>query len=304
MSLIWNVKESKKAQIQRRRQEREVEAKEAELFVSSVTNGIEPPPFELPSEPEQRLKVPAQCMGLVIGKKGEHLKSLEQKYKVSLKIETEETASHSTVTVSGNSVKSVSAAVAELDFDYQTIEVKPAAMARWLRAKALTLKQIREMTGVTLLSLKGDEDIESGAATPIVEIKGLKSQVQSAVLCLQAHMSYYSVFSEMEQVEKDLDARIAEAKLRTAKRPASTGGQSAGKGRERSLSRPKGRSQSPKSKAKGGAATGRKNSSQSPRRQSTRVGGRSQSPKGKGKAARGRSNAKSPGKPGNGGWLQ
>ena len=34
---------------------------------------------------------------------------------------------HSTVTVSGNSVKSVSAAVAELDFDYQTVEASIAA---------------------------------------------------------------------------------------------------------------------------------------------------------------------------------
>eukprot|EP00435_Cladocopium_sp_Y103_P056185 s533_g18.t2 len=221
MSLIWSVKESRKQQIQRRRQEREVEAQENERFVSSVTNGVEAPPFELPTEPEQRLTVPTQCLGMVIGKKGEHLKSLEQKHKVAVKLDTDETAGLCRICVSGKTSKSVAAAVAELDFDYQRVEVQPE-VASWLRSKGRTLKLIKEMTGVTLLRLSSEEDIEGGT-TPSVEIKGLKSQVQSAVLCLQAHMSYHSVFVEMEQVEKDLDERIAEVKLHTAQRPARAG---------------------------------------------------------------------------------
>lgn len=64
MSLLWTVKESKKSHVQRRRHEREVEAKQAEQFVANVVSGFEPPPFELPAEElEQRFCVPATCLG-------------------------------------------------------------------------------------------------------------------------------------------------------------------------------------------------------------------------------------------------
>ncbi|CAJ1434964.1 unnamed protein product [Effrenium voratum] len=67
------------------------------------------------------------------------------------------------------------------------------------------------MTGVPVLSLHDEGNW--------VDIKGLRNEVETAGLCLEAHMSYHSVFAEMEEVEKDLDRRIAEAKLRGSRRP-------------------------------------------------------------------------------------
>lgn len=245
MSLLWTVKESKKSHVQRRRHEREVEAKQAEQFVANVVSGFEPPPFELPAEElEQRFCVPATCLGLVIGKKGEHLKSVEKKFKVSIKLETDDKSGEGLVIISGESSKSVSAARKELDFDYKSVEVT-AEEASWLKRKAMTLKLIRDMTGVTLLTLRSETNSTPGDATPghsYVEIKGLRSEVEAAALCLDAHMSYYSVFAEMEQVEKALDERIAAAKLQTAGRQV--GVPSRSQSRRRSKSRSEGRTTS------------------------------------------------------------
>ncbi|CAJ1429644.1 unnamed protein product, partial [Effrenium voratum] len=206
--MSWQVKESRRSARQQRRQEREVEAKEKESFVSSLTSGLEPPPFDL-LQPERTLRVPQACLGLVLGKKGANLKATEEKLQVKVKVQTPDDGSDSLVTISGAAAK-VADAARELDFAFQRVEVSEA-MAGWLRSKARTLKTIREMTGVPVLSLHDEGNW--------VDIKGLRNEVETAGLCLEAHMSYHSVFAEMEEVEKDLDRRIAEAKLRGSRRP-------------------------------------------------------------------------------------
>ncbi|CAE7038395.1 FXR2 [Symbiodinium natans] len=229
-AFIWHEKESRRTAHQRRKQEREVKAQQTQAFLSNVTSGVEPPPFDLVlDQNERRLQVPAGCMGLVIGKKGEHLKSVEKDFKVTVHIEKDDTSSDNILLISGASPAEVAAAVKALDFDMRTLEV-PKEIAGWVCGKAgRHLKLVREMTGVAVLSMKDmDKELQDGredqsglssvSSRCSLEIKGLRESVEAAAMCMEAHMSYHSVFQEMEQVEKDLDQRIADAKGRLSRR--------------------------------------------------------------------------------------
>eukprot|EP00439_Symbiodinium_sp_Y106_P034956 s3157_g4.t1 len=273
-AFIWHEKESRRTAHQRRKQEREVKAQQTQAFLSNVTSGVEPPPFDLVlDQSERRLRVPSSCMGMVIGKKGEHVKSIEKDFKVTVKIEKDDASSDSILLVSGSSAAEVAAAVKALDFDSKILEV-PKEIAGWVCGKAgRHLKLIREMTGVAVLSMKDSAEASEAQGEAhgdgtnpsrcSLEIKGLRENVEDAAMCMEAHMSYHSVFQEMEQVEKELDQRIADARGRLSRRavpagPSRTGTWTGTQGSQ-ARSAPafggaKGRSKSPgKRQPKGGA---------------------------------------------------
>lgn len=243
---MWHEKESRRAAQVRKKHEREEKAQDSKLFLASVTNVVGAPPFEIIiPETEKRLEVPEGCIGLLIGKKGENLKAISEKFQVTVKIDKDSRGQQSAL-ISGKSPTDVAAAFKELDFDMRTREVPPA-MAGWLCGKAgRHLKMLREMTGVAVLSLRsegGKTDGEGNAEEVLpdsaskefpsepekeipkrcwVEIKGLRAQVEDAEMCLDAHMSYYSVFLEMDEVEQQLDRQIAAARARISRRAVSS----------------------------------------------------------------------------------
>uniref|UniRef100_A0A7S4PW77 K Homology domain-containing protein n=1 Tax=Alexandrium monilatum TaxID=311494 RepID=A0A7S4PW77_9DINO len=52
-----------------------------------------------------------------------------------------------------------------------------------------------------------------------LELKGRRECVADAHMCLEAHLSYYPVFQEMEELDADLDRQIAAAQARLGRRP-------------------------------------------------------------------------------------
>lgn len=243
---MWHEKESRKAAQVRKKHEREEKAQDAKLFMASVTSVVGAPPFEIVTpETEKHLDIPEGCIGLLIGKKGENLKAITEKFKVTVKIDKDSKGAQSAL-ISGKSPADVAAAFKELDFDMRIREVLPA-MAGWLCGKAgRHLKMMREMTGVAVLSLRseggktdGEGNVEEVLPDPAskgisselekevptrcwVEIKGLRAQVEDAEMCLDAHMSYHSVFLEMDEVEQQLDRKIAAARGRISRRAVSS----------------------------------------------------------------------------------
>lgn len=271
---MWHQKESRKAAQVRKKHEREEKAQDAKLFLSSVTSGVEAPPFEIIiPESERRLEIPEGCIGLLIGKKGENLKAVSEQFQVTVKID-KDSKGHQSALINGKSPADVAAAVKELDFDMRTREVPPA-MAGWLCGKAgRHLKMMRDMTGVIVLSLRseGGKTSEEGNNVEVlpephqkespseperdvpkrcwVEIKGLRHKVEDAEMCLDAHMSYYSVFLEMDEVEQQLDRQIAAARGSISRRAVSSrsndGSNAQGpRARSSSPSRPKARNPGP-----------------------------------------------------------
>merc|ERR1711972_705211 len=129
------------------------------------------------------------------------------------------------------------------------------------------LKLFKELTGVVVLSMRRDGDSNNshpGAETEIddnmlqsssrdaqdsrdenavrtdpcwIEVRGLRSHVADALMCLETHMSYYPVFSEMKKVEEDLDVQLAEANAQHGRRlgpgPSSESNGTSNNGRSR-----------------------------------------------------------------------
>lgn len=176
---VWNEKESRKQKNTRRKEEREAEAKDAEalrenlLASSGVDLGPLPSSLAASGRCEQRLTIPDGCAGILIGKKGENLKSIEKRFpKVTIRVEDENSEKDTAagkrrvgplkgatlqVVLSGDAAGSVAAAARELDFVVETIEVA-AEMSGWAVGRGgKHLNRIRELSGVAVLNFdRGD----------------------------------------------------------------------------------------------------------------------------------------------------
>jgi len=247
---VFHAAESRLSKHRRRRGEREVEEQEAKSFQESLCKGVEPPPFDPTSTGprEEWLDVPMDCIGMLIGKKGENLKRVEQQCKVKVQISDGVDAQTRTVTVIVRGLHdNVATALRELDFATELFEV-PAKMMGWVCGKgAQHLKLIRELSGAAAVSIRQDErdrgqrrgavaapdvapsadralDGVTGDADPAgrcwLELKGRRSSVADARMCLEAHMSYYPAFQDMEKEEADLDKQIVEAQAQLGRRPS------------------------------------------------------------------------------------
>lgn len=189
---VWSEKESKRTRASRRKIEREEQAKEAESLVESLGVGIEPPPFaSIGGDTERRLDINEGCAGILIGKKGENIRNVEQRFKVTIRIEDVDGAGGAgasarragprggaqQVVVSGASAEAVADAARELDIVAETIEVSPE-MAGWVVGRGgKHLKLVRELTGISVLSVHSSGGQEGGDE----DGAGASEEVQDAV---------------------------------------------------------------------------------------------------------------------------
>jgi len=239
--------ESRRTKQFRRRAEREAQEREAEALVEAVGQGFEQPPFITPGSysGEEKLDVPTECVGMLIGKKGENLKRIEEQCKVSVSIEdgggkAATAASSRRVTVKG-AAANVEMALRELDFTVDAVEV-PGDVVGWACGKgARHLKLVRELSGAAVVNLfrEGDEagkaaepeaNVDTACEEPSapgtgnkpgrcwIHLKGMREHVADARLLLEAHLSYYPAFQEMDDVEAALEEQITEAQERLGRR--------------------------------------------------------------------------------------
>lgn len=222
---VWQNKESRRTEYLRKRDQRKTQPQDVDA--------------EADSGFEKRVPVPEGCAGMVIGKGGEHLKSVEKALKVSVQLEGDGKAAARFVTIRGSCPMDVEAAARELDFCSETMELAPH-LAGWLCGRGgRYIKLIRELSGVAALNL--NRDSSNGAQTHTtatsgnagvdsavdessrcwLELKGKRESVEDARLCIDAHLSYHPVFAEMGENERELDAQLVEAQAAFGRRPAS-----------------------------------------------------------------------------------
>jgi len=240
---VWQAAESRRTAHLRKKGVREAKTRDEETLIEALNLGFEAPPAHIlgSGSCEERLEIPEGCAGMIIGKKGERLKGIEQRYKVTAKVE-EGDAGAKYVIIKGTRPNDVAEAVRELDFAADTIEV-PSEMVAWLCGRGgRHLKLIRDLSGVSVLRIRrpdeGDRPEEGGksgkskeASVPggaeqpqgpcHLEMRGIRESVADARLCLEAHMSYYPVFIEMDEVEQQLNEQISEAQAQLGRRVGS-----------------------------------------------------------------------------------
>lgn len=186
----WSEKESRRTYLQRRKLEREKEANEDQAFFQGEASNIVVSPFTaLSRECTRKLTVAEGCAGLVIGKKGEHIRGVEQRCKVSVRIEDADAAETrgpgatrrgprsgpQQIIISGPTLESVESAARELDFAFEMFEVS-AKVVGWAVGKGgKHLKFIKELSGVSSLDLRrsgGDAAVEDVASNDVADDVG------------------------------------------------------------------------------------------------------------------------------------
>jgi len=190
---VWEEKVSRKTRSYQRKEEREAQVKDEDNFMESLGRGIEPPPFTpVFSQTEWKLDLREDCAGIVIGKKGENIRSVEQRFKVTIRIEDLNAPARPAgvfapraprgaargpqqVIISGLSPAAVAAAAQELDVVAETLEVAPE-MAGWAVGKGgKHLRLIKELSGIGVLSVKrtgGDKgaELEEGEVAEAIRL--------------------------------------------------------------------------------------------------------------------------------------
>mmetsp|Transcript_90236 Transcript_90236/g.254612 ORF Transcript_90236/g.254612 Transcript_90236/m.254612 type:complete len:436 (-) Transcript_90236:55-1362(-) len=249
--LVWAKAESRRTAALRKKEEREAREREAHNGAEQLGPDFAPLPASLRAvlggECTHRVTVPVSCVGLVIGKKGEHLKEIQQRYKVSVKVEDQNKDSKVAV-VTGKSPRDVMAASRDLDFVCETVDMPPGSIG-WASGKGgCHLAYVREISGVAALRVQREgesanpdenDELEADAVAEDLgmadgadkssgskrsgrcwfELRGQRETVVNARLCLEAHLSYYPVYQEMESVERQLDQDLANAKAMQGHRP-------------------------------------------------------------------------------------
>lgn len=281
---IWHDKESRKSRHERRKTERILEEEERSKLVESVGVGLELPPFEFrDGDHEQTLEVPEGCAGMIIGKKGANLKSVEERFKVKVSLDK---GKATTLVVRGPNHRDVSLAARELDFAEEELEIDPA-IAGWACGKGgRHLRMLQELSGVAVLKLcseggppdaddAADDAAEAGgdpegqerrpkARRPATrcwfEIRGRRDQVFNARTCLETHLIYHSLFEEIYEAERAIDQQIVEAQAKlgpSSRRPRSAADEAPSRaGAGRSGAGGKGGSRNADGAAEGSAAKG------------------------------------------------
>eukprot|EP00929_Paragymnodinium_shiwhaense_P013387 TRINITY_DN121249_c0_g1_i1.p1 TRINITY_DN121249_c0_g1~~TRINITY_DN121249_c0_g1_i1.p1 ORF type:complete len:266 (+),score=57.55 TRINITY_DN121249_c0_g1_i1:132-929(+) len=256
----WSTAETRRAGLLRKKQEKEAHKRQVKNIASQLGQEYVPTHSDPDADHEERIVIPEGMTGIVIGKKGENLKDLEKRHKVRVKLTDQ--GSEKVAIVTGKLATDVAAAVHEIDFGQESVDVPVGTVGWTVGKKGRHLKLLRELTGVTNIGVhregeekgqpKSEEDEEGNVTEATasgkswIELKGRRQNVADARMLLEAHMAYYPVYQEMDEVERDLDRKIATAQARLGRRPG-TGG-AAG-------SRNSGASQS-RGKAKEGEASG------------------------------------------------
>lgn len=200
---VWSEKESRKTTALRKKDERSSQAKDSDLFEVSLSKGVEPPPFApVFTQTERRLDVLEGCAGILIGKKGENIRNVEQRFRVTIRIEDVNADGRSPshpvlrrqrggpqqVVISGLTPDAVRAAARELDIVAETMDV-PAEMASWFVGRGgKHLKFIKELSALPVLSLRRSGGEAEGApaegegdvAAAIREVLGADAEEEDA----------------------------------------------------------------------------------------------------------------------------
>merc|ERR1719235_2453272 len=152
----------------------------------------------------EEFNVDEEVVGLVIGKGGENLRRVEEKHKVEITVEKTENATSDKrrVKIVGDSKDAVQAAREEVEYVRDYFEVDKIQFEVVFGRNRRTLEEIREKSGAIRLRY----ETERGH----VDVQGLRSSVEDALLLLEGHTQYFSVYQEMNREQEALDSQVSE----------------------------------------------------------------------------------------------
>jgi len=140
----------------------------------------------------------------IIGKNGEAIKALEERYEVAIRIiEGDDDAKEKTVRIFGNSPESLEKARAEVEYVEEVVPIESPQMNSWVLGKGgRTIQNFKETAGLVYAKL--DRDGQK------LSVCGTKSAVEDAVAMFETHMIYFPVFHQMDEEMEKIISQLEE----------------------------------------------------------------------------------------------
>eukprot|EP00922_Rhytidocystis_sp_ex-Travisia-forbesii_P015730 GHVS01023473.1.p1 GENE.GHVS01023473.1~~GHVS01023473.1.p1 ORF type:complete len:767 (-),score=205.06 GHVS01023473.1:762-3062(-) len=150
-----------------------------------------------------------RLVGLIIGKHGDHLRGVESKFGVEVRINpvsdghqpSSEVQLRHRVTICGPDDASVEAAKKELEFVYRDYPVDQRLVGWILGKKGVNIKDVSQRSGLF------SAYFEDQSKTFI--LCGTKQSVEDAVMLLDSHASYYDEYKKLNQQEQEIDRNLS-----------------------------------------------------------------------------------------------
>eukprot|EP00922_Rhytidocystis_sp_ex-Travisia-forbesii_P015728 GHVS01023471.1.p1 GENE.GHVS01023471.1~~GHVS01023471.1.p1 ORF type:complete len:744 (-),score=174.48 GHVS01023471.1:616-2847(-) len=150
-----------------------------------------------------------RLVGLIIGKHGDHLRGVESKFGVEVRINpvsdghqpSSEVQLRHRVTICGPDDTSVEAAKKELEFVYRDYPVDQRLVGWILGKKGVNIKDVSQRSGLF------SAYFEDQSKTFI--LCGTKQSVEDAVMLLDSHASYYDEYKKLNQQEQEIDRNLS-----------------------------------------------------------------------------------------------
>lgn len=145
--------------------------------------------------------IDASFIPRIIGKGGEAIRALQEKYDVSVRITDDDSAEGRVVRIFGNSLEQLEKTRAEVEFVEEAIALQPA-MYKWVLGKGgKTIQAFKEASGLVYARLDRDADQ--------LLLCGTRVAVEDATAMFETHLLYYPVFTlmdtEMEEILSQLE---------------------------------------------------------------------------------------------------
>merc|ERR1719261_1116513 len=152
----------------------------------------------------EEFTVDEEVVGLVIGKGGESLRRVEEKHNVEITVEKTENATSDKrrVKIVGETKEAVEGAREEVEYVRDQFEVDKLTFDVVFGRNRRIFEEIREKNGAIRLRYDADRGH--------VDVQGLRNSVEDAVLLLEGHTQYFSVYQEMNREQEALDSQVSE----------------------------------------------------------------------------------------------
>jgi hypothetical protein len=137
----------------------------------------------------------------VIGKSGENLRRVQDAYGVEISVD-KGTGSTRRVQIIGETQESVAKAREEVDYVKDFFDITADQFYVVFQANRRSLDEIRERCNVWRLRYVPERNQ--------VELNGLRHEVEDAVMVLECHVQYYTVYVEMLREQDAIEGNLAE----------------------------------------------------------------------------------------------
>jgi len=138
------------------------------------------------------IRVDPNFVARIIGKGGETIRALQEKYDVNIRIlETEQADEDRIVRIFGNSQESIEKARADVEFIEEVLPIEESMYSWILGRQGKTIQGFRDSSGLVYATLERE--------TQSLRLCGTRHAVQDAVAMFETHIMYYPVFHQMDE---------------------------------------------------------------------------------------------------------